>query len=179
MFKFNAASGSVVLFAGRMIEEKGPSLAAQAIKDNIELIDRVIMVGSGPELLNVQNILEDIDVEYHGMLSREELAKQMTNADVFLFPSTREGESLGLVLVEAVSSGCIPLAVSNGAVNEILGDFSEGRLITTKDDFSDSLGELLANVKCFPNYSEMLQESIVHRFSAGSVAQKLVESLVK
>ncbi|MEY8201308.1 MAG: glycosyltransferase family 4 protein, partial [Colwellia sp.] len=179
LFKYKAASGRTVMFAGRMIEEKGPVLAAKAIKRNIEQIDRVIMVGDGPELSRVKQILKGIEVEYHGMLPREELAKKMTEADVFLFPSTREGESLGLVLVEAVFSGCIPLAVLNGAVKEILTNALEVELITTTNRFSVSLGALLAEANNFSQYSAALYKSTEHKYSFEPVAKELVGSLVK
>ncbi len=179
LFKFKAASGRTVLFAGRMIEEKGPLRAAQAIKDNINSIDRIIMVGEGPEVPRVKAILKGLDVEYYGMLPRAELAAKMTEADLFLFPSTREGESLGLVLVEAIFSGCIPIAVLNGAVTEILTNTEGVKFAARADEFSVCVGKVLEEVESFPVYSDKLYRSVENKYSFDQVAKNLVEKVGK
>lgn len=177
LFKYRAATGKTVMFAGRMIKEKGALLAAAAIKESINLIDKVIIVGQGPVLPEVQSLLDGVEVEYLPLLPREELAKKMTEADVFLFPSIREGESLGLVLVEAIFCGCIPLAIKNGAVSEVLAGPMEVDLSVSEADYIDSLKMLLLKAGNFPLYSQRLYKQVLNKYSTESVSTDLVDML--
>lgn len=177
LFKNKPAAGRVVMFAGRMIKEKGPLIAAKAIKANEALIDKVIMIGDGPELVIVKETLAGINVEYYDMLPREKLAVKMTEIDIFLFPSVREGESLGLVLIEAIFSGCVPLALDNGAVNEILPDLCEIQLVTNLENYDTRLNELLSNTSYLKKYSDLLYRYTRERYSSEEVSKKLIRDI--
>lgn len=177
LFKYRAASGRTVMFAGRMIKEKGAIIAASAIRDNMSLIQKVIIVGEGPVLPEVKSILKDIEVEYLPLLPREQLADKMTEADVFLFPSIREGESLGLVLVEAIFCGCIPLAIVNGAVSEILSGSFGAKLAVREMEYTKALGELLSNHDDFSNLSESIYKQVLDKYSSAAVASDLIKIL--
>jgi glycosyltransferase involved in cell wall biosynthesis len=56
-------------------------------------------------------ILHDARVNYLGLLSREQLAEQMTRCDVFVFPSYCEGSAR--VVMEALASGCFVITTPN------------------------------------------------------------------
>jgi glycosyltransferase involved in cell wall biosynthesis len=56
-------------------------------------------------------ILHDARVNYLGLLSREQLAEQMTRCDVFIFPSYCEGSAR--VVMEALASGCFVITTPN------------------------------------------------------------------
>lgn len=116
-----------ILFAGRLIEEKGCTLAAKAAKTVLAQTKNVhfSFVGSGPLSEQVETLLNDEKnaslCEFSPSVSQKRLADYFRESDYFLFPSIREGESLGLVLVEAMACGCIPIAFDNGAVKEVVG----------------------------------------------------------
>jgi len=133
-----------ILFAGRMIRGKGAVLAAKTIKKakDINPCLQATFIGDGEELGNVKSLLSGVgNVEYFNSLPQELLFEKMKSASVFLFPSTRKGESLGLVLIEAMAQGCIPIAMKNGAVSEIL-NFSPMLLIA--DNENDFINKTLA-----------------------------------
>jgi glycosyltransferase involved in cell wall biosynthesis len=98
-------------------------------------------------------------------------------ADVFLFPSIREGESLGLVLVEAIFCGCIPLAIENGAVSEVLAGPMGIDLSVREEDYTYSLKMLLLKVSSFPLYSQRLYKQVLNKYSTESVSSDLVDVL--
>ena len=174
LFKYKPATGNVVLFAGRLIKDKGPIIAAKTIRSLAHSIDKVIFVGSGPELPSVKRILEGMAVEYWEMLPRVKLAEKMAESDLFLFPSVREGESLGLVLVEAVFSGSIPIAIDNGAVKEIIPDSLTGKLISTIGDYDKKVSYIL-NLKASDKalISDTLLIEAVKNYSSLQVSENL------
>lgn len=128
------------LFASRMIAGKGCILAANAAlllsKSNPEA--SFTFVGDGPEQLKVRDILKDLIIngrcEIKPSMNQDDLAHEFRQSTFFLFPSMRKGESLGLVIVEAMACGSIPIAINQGALNEIL-DLDCEKLTTSKDDF--------------------------------------------
>ena len=180
IFKPGNKTGITVLFAGRMIKEKGPLIAAEAVKTNSTKIDRAIFIGDGPLLSEVKKILENTEVntEYYGMLPRNELATLMGESDIFLFPSTREGESLGLVLVESIFCGCIPLAINNGAVNEIIPEKWRKHLIVKSSElYSNKLSEILIKFDDVEKLISDLNSHATNFYSFESTAKKLTEEL--
>ncbi len=139
-----------VLFASRMLEEKGCLIAAKAallIADkhlNVEFS----FVGYGPLQGKVHQILEDLvsqgRCKLYGLLPQSELAAKFGEADLFLFPSYREGESLGLVVVEAMACGAFPLAFDRGALREFLGGVERESLCSGLSDFSGLVNKTLS-----------------------------------
>ena len=180
IFKPGIKTGATVIFAGRMMEEKGPLIAAEAIKTNSAKIKRAIFVGDGPLLSEVKKILQntEINAEYYGMLPRNELAGLMGESDIFLFPSTREGESLGLVLVESIFCGCIPLAIDNGAVNEIIPKRWRKHLIVKSSElYSKKLSEVLIELDDVETLLSDLNNYAYSLYSFESAANKLIKEL--
>lgn len=180
LFKPSIKSGATVLFAGRMIEEKGPLIAAEAVKSNSSKIARVIFIGDGPLLGEVKSILggEGVNAEYYGMLPHDKLAALMGESDIFLFPSTREGESLGLVLVESIFCGCIPLAIDNGAVSEIIPEqWREYLIVKSSKLYSKKLAEVLVGINGEVQLLSDLNSYATSCYSFESTAEKLVKEL--
>ncbi len=99
----------VVGFVGRLSYGKGwrTFLQACTLLDNINL--KIIIVGNGPEekemmeYISQQNLGDKI--KKYNLLSQKELQKVYNKLDVFIFPTEREGESLGLVALEAMACG--------------------------------------------------------------------------
>jgi glycosyltransferase involved in cell wall biosynthesis len=83
------------------------------------------------------------NVQYRGLLSRQELCKEMLYANVFMFPSLAEGSAR--VVFEAMSSGCFIVATPN--TGSVIKDGSGGLLIRPGDPnaLTDALLWALAN----------------------------------
>jgi phosphatidylinositol alpha-mannosyltransferase len=102
-----------ILFFGRLVERKGCIILLRTIKylrDNeLDLPDfSVIVCGTGPQLSQLEdyvkkNGLSEI-VEFVGFISEADKPRYYASADISVFPSTG-GESFGIVLLEAMSSG--------------------------------------------------------------------------
>jgi len=107
-----------VLYAGRFDPIKAIPLGIRAFAEfNEKYPDSVFeIIGDGPEKKRIDKEIEKAGIKDNvnmiSWLPREELVKRMREADVFLFPSLRDGG--GAVVVEAMASGvpviCLDLA---------------------------------------------------------------------
>lgn len=98
-----------VLTAGSLIRVKGFGLAIKAFKEFVAQFPEAQfnIVGSGPEEPRLRELVRiyglEANVEFLGALPRKEVLRLMSNSDVFLFPSLRDGG--GTVVIEAMASG--------------------------------------------------------------------------
>ena len=101
-----------ILFLGRLVPRKGCHLLLEAIallnNDSSVPQFRVTICGKGPLAESLKRFVEDNGlgsvVEFVGFVSEEDKPRYYASADTTVFPSTG-GESFGIVLVEAMSSG--------------------------------------------------------------------------
>jgi glycosyltransferase involved in cell wall biosynthesis len=119
-----ARSRPVALYVGRLAGEKGlDRLAPLAHPDSgVDLV----LVGDGPQRLELMHSFPSPTVSFPGILHGLSLAEAYRKADVFVFPSTTE--TLGLVLLEALASGLPVVAAESPASRELLGDCPAARL---------------------------------------------------
>ena len=101
-----------LLYVGRISKEKNLHILAKAFQKLTALRQNVhlVIVGDGPYLLNMRNLLENMPVTFTGFLSGEELAQAYASSDIFVFPSTTD--TFGNVVLEAQASG-IPVVVTD------------------------------------------------------------------
>jgi len=120
-----------VLFLGRLVPRKGPMLLVQAAKQLADkgLKFRLIICGSGPlkpklEAYIKANGLQPY-VELAGYVSEADKRRYYASADVAAFPSSG-GESFGIVLLEAMSSGqTVVLAGDNPGYRTVMEPHTE------------------------------------------------------
>jgi len=79
---------------------------------------------------------------FTGMLQGEELSQAYASGDVFVMPS--ESETLGLVVLEAMSSGLPVVAARAGGIPEIIPEEQEGKtgFLFSPGDLDDCLSKL-------------------------------------
>lgn len=96
-------------FVGRISAGKGWDTLLQACAKLPDRDFRLVLVGDGPESTQMQRLLDELQlgnvVQRHGLLPQKELARIYNDIDVFVFPTERKGESLGLVAIEAMACG--------------------------------------------------------------------------
>jgi glycosyltransferase involved in cell wall biosynthesis len=82
-------------------------------------------------------------IVYVGEVNRAEKVALLSGAQALLYP-LQEGESFGLVLVEAAACGTPAAALDRGAVREIVEDDVTGGVFDTLDALVDGLPRVLA-----------------------------------
>jgi glycosyltransferase involved in cell wall biosynthesis len=97
-----------ILFAGRLIEQKGifETLTAFALVHETRPC-RLVMAGDGPQRLELEKEIRELGlgraVQLTGYLTSEELGALYHSADVFVLPTYREG--FPTVVTEAMAAG--------------------------------------------------------------------------
>jgi len=98
-----------VFFLGRHEPRKGLDVLLAAL-DDLPADVRVWVGGDGPQSAELrQRYGRDDRIEWLGRISDEERAARMRGCTVYCSPSVR-GESFGMVLLEAMASGCALVA---------------------------------------------------------------------
>ncbi|SCN23728.1 2-deoxystreptamine N-acetyl-D-glucosaminyltransferase [Clostridium sp. N3C] len=119
-------------FVGRISTGKGWDTFIKAInivsKENKDLM--FVIVGSGPEEEKMNSLISNYNIEDRiirfGLLPQEKLADVYNSIDVFVFPTEREGESLGLVAIEAMACGTPVIASDFAAPRYYIKDNYNG-----------------------------------------------------
>lgn len=119
----------VVAYIGRISKEKHLHELSPIMAQVRERVPgaRLAMVGSGP---NVEQLQQDFDPEFctfTGYLSGDELSAAFASADVFVFPSRTE--TLGLVALESMASEVPVIGARAGGIPFVLDEGETGFLI--------------------------------------------------
>lgn len=109
-------------------------LAALATLKDPALDWELDLVGEGPEKRALENQAAVLGlqgrVRFPGLLPREEVARRMREADLFILPSL--SENLPCVLLEAMASGLPVVASRAGGIPELI-NHEQGELVTPGD----------------------------------------------
>lgn len=166
-----------VLFVGRLIKEKGPSLLVRSIghlRDIGESLTCAI-VGTGPERNRIESLIDQMQlhrqIQLHGETETyEEVIRMMKAADVFVLPSRREG--FGITVLEALACGTPVVTIEHprNAATELIDEGMTGSICqpTPKD-----LAEGIKNVR---NSSPRACRTTAARYDWDKIAKK-AESL--
>ena len=115
-------SSIVIAFFGKLITKKDPRLILEAISMMPEVNQKnlaVLFVGSGEleaELHARVSILQKngVPIRFAGFMNQSQIASYYSATDIMVLPSRRMGETWGLVVNEALQSGC-SVAISDAA----------------------------------------------------------------
>ncbi|QTC40484.1 glycosyltransferase family 4 protein [Bacillus sp. V3] len=152
------------------------------IKDNKKLSDtRFIIVGNGKQHHDMVNLIRSYDLESHidlfDLMPRSDLAGIYNVLDAFVFPTKREGESLGLVGIEAMACGCPVLGSEIGGLKSYIKDGVNGLFHSP-----GNIGELSKNILILGNmdrvkYTEFQQNAIetASQYNQEKVGSELVK----
>jgi glycosyltransferase involved in cell wall biosynthesis len=112
-----------VLFVGQMRGYKGVDwlLSAVAAEPQLELR----LVGDGAELPHYRRLATRIgagNAEFLGRVPDEELHAEYDRSDVIVLPSVTQAEAFGLVVVEGMAAGCVPVVSDLPGVRDVVAD---------------------------------------------------------
>lgn len=147
----------------------------------LDLNAKLVIVGDGPQMKNLQKIVEENDVANKVILlgHRNDVNKLLPNFDVFVLAS--EHEALGTSLLEAQSCG-VPVIASNvGGIPEALDSGKTGLLFDNFKMLENQLKELLTNEDKLQLMKSNCRKFIVEKFSVEKMmkdTKKLYKELV-
>lgn len=141
----------VILYVGRLIARKGPTLAVEAFAAFRRTAPaRLVVAGDGPFREEAQALAKRLgvagDVKFLGNVPFGEVGKLYDEASVLLFPSLRE--SFGSPVLEALGRGLPVVALKRGGIADV--DTGTGiekiSLPERPDDLPDRLASALQSV---------------------------------
>ncbi len=179
-----------IIFCGRLIKWKAPDIAIEMVENLVRKRNRtniyLRIIGDGAFKQELQHKINNAQLQQYvillGALSQEDIKKEMSNADMFLFPGIHEpetgrAENQGLVIQEAQSMQ-LPVVVSDaGGMKYGLKENITGFVVKEKDveGFADKV-ELL--IQSEDKKNEMGIEGrkfVVENFDINVLGSKLIE----
>jgi phosphatidylinositol alpha 1,6-mannosyltransferase len=122
--RVGAGTKPVVLFVSRLVWEKDLRVLAEAYRylrsrrNDFEMV----VVGDGHARAEFEQMMQG--AHFLGYQTGMTLAESYASADIFVFPSTTE--TFGLVTLEAMASGLVPVAAKVGGAMEIIQEGISG-----------------------------------------------------
>jgi glycosyltransferase involved in cell wall biosynthesis len=155
---FNSAETIQLLFMSNILKTKGINefmdLIAQVYKSNITFQAKIagsFMKEAEQEKARVLKSQKKDLISYLGFISGNEKIEELSKCDFFILPSY--SESFGIVLIEAMASGCI-IITSNNKYHKYLIDNSFGRTF----DFQNNIKGVVDFVESFKNNPKKMVE---------------------
>lgn len=127
-----------ILFLGRLDRRKGISVLLKAMPQVLTSLPaaRLIVVGKGPESVQAEHLCRNLgianSVVFTGVVPADQLARYYCGCDVYCSPALG-GESLGIVLLEAMASGTAVVASRIPGYDETVEDGISGLLVPPAD----------------------------------------------
>lgn len=124
-------------FVSRIAKEKNITFLSATLKEiMIEHRDvHFLVVGDGPSLPAIKEYFDQNHLSerliFPGVLHDQDLIDAYHAMDLFVFASKTETQ--GLVLLEALASGIPVIAVRGPAIDDIIKDFINGRIVAEKN----------------------------------------------
>lgn len=133
---------SYVGYISRIEKNKGYDVFLKAIK-NLEEEGKIgnkkfLIIGTGSEEDKMYKLIKELDIlkylEIRNMVSQDELVDIYNSLDLFIFPTYRESESLGLVGIEAMACETFLIASKNYGPTDYVINNKNGLFFEPKDD---------------------------------------------
>ncbi|MBQ7102768.1 MAG: glycosyltransferase family 4 protein [Anaerotignum sp.] len=161
------ADTPVIISIGRIAREKSIDVVISALPKLIEKLPdvKMVIVGEGNEIENLENFAESIGVGDHVMFTGgkpwDEIGKYYQLGNVFCSASVSETQ--GLTFAEAMAAGVPVVARKDECIENIIEDNVTGILFESNEDLPDLLYRILTD------------KTLAHRLSEASV--KAMEAL--
>jgi len=139
-------SKPLITFIGELIRRKRPEIIVELARRNKD--KTFIIIGRLNRQLNFKRLIKDTNnIIWISIMKRKDVACLLASSDIFVLPSLYEG--FGMVVVEAMASGCPVIVTDHGAMSELVIDGVDGfkikRVPNEIEAFSELINDLLKN----------------------------------
>lgn len=126
-----------IFYVGRLEKRKGIRylLEAFAVLREVHPEFELLIAGDGPERSRLESLVKDNNIDrvtFLGFIDEETKLRLLHEADVFCSPALY-GESFGIVLLEAMASGCVTVAGNNTGYEGVLRGRGQLSIVNPKD----------------------------------------------
>ncbi|OJG72232.1 hypothetical protein RV11_GL003203 [Enterococcus phoeniculicola] len=172
-------------YVSRIDEEKGWDLLILGFKRILSYIPeaKLTIVGSGAQDEEANQLIHELHLEEYvnkqSILPQNDLVDIYRSFDVFVFPSTRAGESLGLVGLEAMACGVPVIGSDFGGIKTYVESGKNGYLFTPKNQ-----EELIEKIITFYSLTQKQKRSMskyaqetAHNYDSKKVNRELIQKI--
>lgn len=168
----------VLGFVGRLTKDKGFDDFLSVIRslENDKSFSFII-VGDGPMSYEAETASASSNVQYIKRVTQQSLPEIYNQLDVFIFPTKRKTESLGLVAIEAMACGVPVIAYDISGPKEYVNNDVNGFLVElgNKNGILEKVNYL---AKSEPAFIESLNKealSTASKYSKSSVSESMIK----
>jgi L-malate glycosyltransferase len=176
-------AGYIIFCAGRLIELKGTEYLIDAMPGILSCLPntRLLVAGDGPEKVNLIKKIQVLNLGSHvsllGTISHQDIPAYYHSADVFVLPSvfiSGMTEALGLVLLEAMASGCPVIGSNVGGIPDIISDGENGFLVPERDPvaIAEKIVMLLSDPVLAERFRKAGYATVMTRFSWDQISSQ-------
>ncbi|MBD3390051.1 glycosyltransferase [Candidatus Micrarchaeota archaeon] len=169
----------VVLSVSRLAPKNGIDTLIEVFGKVREKIPEaeLLILGKGDEEEKLKKMAGE-GIRFLEPVPHEQLAEYYTAADVFCRPSRDEG--FGIVFIEAMACGVVPVGTSVGGITDIIKNWENGVLVKPDDPngLAMNLEKLLLETRKRKEMSEKAVQDAKKRFSWESIS-KNIENLYR
>lgn len=171
--------GKTLIFVGRLAAVKGVPVLLDAMA-KLHAVDpevRLVLVGDGSERLAIEARIVELGlkeaVTITGYLSQGDVAKQLSQADIFTLPSFAEG--VPVVLMEAMATGLPVVTTRIAGISELVEDGVGGYLAPpgNPDELASRLEILLNDSELSQRMGQAGRRQIIEAFDINKEAGRL------
>lgn len=182
--RFRRNGGPLLMFVGRVVEEKGYEDLLRAL---VVLVGRgsnatAVIVGEGQDRTSAERLAAELGiterVHFAGWVESASVRSYMAAADVLVAPSRRQTtgwvEAQGLSIAEGLATGVPVIATATGGIGDTVKDGHSGLLVPERDPvaIADAVERLAANDSLRRSLIVAGQQSAREHFSLDASARK-------
>jgi glycogen(starch) synthase len=168
-----------IIFVGRLVSDKGADLLLRALSLLKERRTNLTIVGQGPEEKALRALADELklDVTFAGAMSGTKPAELLNRHQIIAIPS-RWPEPFGVVALEGIACGCIPVGSEQGGLREAIGPCGLTFANGDAQQLANHLQDLLADPVRREKFRATAPAHLDH-FHASAVARRYLEILLK
>lgn len=167
-------------FLGRLVSDKGADLLIQAFaqlyQENKQL--SLTIIGEGPDFFYLERLVDDLcireAIHFVGPLTGSALVEILNKHKALVAPSKWK-EPFGLIVLEALACGCIPIYASGGGMNEAAGNFG----IQFQQRNIKSLVDIMKSLNSIEPMDLSQVQDYLTKFSRTNVAARYVQFFIE
>ncbi len=179
-FPLDGIRQNYLLYIGSFIRRKGVEYLIKAMPFIIQKYPtiKLVLVGDGPLKAEYQGIIKELNIHesicFAGLKSQDEVSALLQKAAVLVLPSVEEG--LGVVLLEALSSGLPCVASDAGGIRDVITP-DVGILVAPGDAHAigEAVNDLLGDPEKRMSMSLAARKRAVEHYEWRLIAHRLLD----
>ncbi len=180
--RYRRGHGPLLVFVGRLVEEKGVDDLIRAVAIVADALPDVtaIILGEGPDRPRMEALSAELGVGdrivFLGWVQPDAVPDYLSAADVFVGPSKRAKsggvEGQGLTFIEAMLAGTPVIATRSGGIVDAVQDGRTGLLVSENEpeEIAAAIRRLVRNPELAQRLAARGREMVMSKFSRETTA---------